>query len=204
MCSEIDESRQRVIRRIEVAPDDEPLWVFGYGSLMWNPGFEHDHREVALVHGLHRRLCVGSIRYRGTPESPGLVLGLDLGGSCRGYAYRVGADSKHAVAGYLEERELFNDAYQPVFVRTRLAASGRRIFALTFRVRRDHPQYTPPMDDRLLAERIARCRGQTGCNPEYVFNTVSELRRMGFEDGALMRVVRHLETLVAPGKLTGE
>lgn len=181
---------------IPVPTDDAPLWVFGYGSLMWNPGFEHECREVAVVHGLHRRLCVSSIRYRGTPERPGLVLGLDRGGSCRGYAYRVGADIKHEVVRYLEQREMINAVYQPVFVRVRRADHGQ-CTALTFRVRRDHPQYIPPMDDRLLAERIAGCRGQNGCNPEYVFNTLSELRRIGFEDGALIRVARHLRTLAA-------
>lgn len=183
-------------RHIRLPDDDEPLWVFGYGSLMWNPGFEHEARHIAVVHGLHRRLCVSSIRYRGTPEQPGLVLGLDKGGSCRGYAFRVAARDKQQVAAYLEEREMFSAVYKPVFVRVRLP-EGRCERALTFRVKREHPQYTPPMCEIKAAERVARSRGLRGCNPEYVLNTLAELRRNGFDDGGLTRIARHLESLVA-------
>lgn len=179
-------------RHIRLPHDDAPLWVFGYGSLIWNPGFSHSVRHVATLYGLHRRLCVSSIRYRGTPEQPGLVLGLDLGGSCRGYAYRVEADEKHQVAAYLEDREMFSAVYKPVFVRIHLPDDDRQT-ALTFRVRRDHPQYAPPMHEPEIARRIARSRGQRGCNPEYVLNTLAELRRIGLTDSGLDRVARHLE-----------
>ncbi len=178
-------------RYINIPEDDRPLWVFGYGSLMWDPGFDHETRLVATIYGLHRRLCVSSIRYRGTPQSPGLVLGLDRGGSCVGYAYRVNADSKHEVVEYLEDREMVNNVYKPVFVNARLVGC-RRERVLTFRVRRDHPQYIPPMCERQLAERILRCRGQRGPNRDYVINTLRTLRDMGFDDRGLDRVARHL------------
>jgi glutathione-specific gamma-glutamylcyclotransferase len=178
-------------KHIKIPDNHEPLWIFGYGSLMWNPGFDHEARHVAVIYGLHRRLCVSSIRYRGTPDKPGLVLGLDYGGSCRGYAYRVSAGAKHAVVDYLEEREMINRVYKPVFVNAWLDDS-RCFPALTFRVRRDHPQYIAPMCERQLAKRIARCRGLKGPNQEYVLNTLKELRAMGFDDSGLDRIVRHL------------
>ncbi len=179
------------LRHIKLPDHDGPLWVFGYGSLMWDPGFHHDGRHAATVHGLHRRLCVSSIRYRGTPERPGLVLGLDYGGSCRGYVYQVPHRDKHEVAAYLEDREMVNGVYRPVFVRARLA-DGRRLAALTFRVRRDHPQYAPPMCPRTLAERIVASSGLNGPNRDYVLNTLRELESMGCRDENLGRIARYL------------
>ncbi|GJL82920.1 MAG: gamma-glutamylcyclotransferase [marine bacterium B5-7] len=185
------------MRHINIPQDDQPLWVFGYGSLMWNPGFEHDARHIATVYGLHRRLCVASIRYRGTPEAPGLVLGLDLGGSCRGYAFRVPADIKHSVAQYLEEREMLNGVYKPVFVRACLGDDNRPL-ALTFRARRDHPQYIPPTCEKTLALRVSRCEGLRGNNRDYVLSTINELNSMGFEDRALQRIAGHLSDIDNP------
>ncbi|MCZ7597696.1 MAG: gamma-glutamylcyclotransferase [Gammaproteobacteria bacterium] len=179
------------LRHIKLPDHDGPLWVFGYGSLMWDPGFDHDGRHAATVHGLHRRLCVSSIRYRGTPERPGPVLGPDYGGSCRGYVYRVRPGDKHDVAAYLEDREMVNGVYRPVFVRARLA-DGRRLPALTFRVRRDHPQYAPPMCPRTLAERIVVSSGLNGPNRDYVLNTLRELESMGCRDENLGRIARYL------------
>ncbi len=178
-------------RQIRVPQDDSPLWIFGYGSLMWNPGFAHVSRHVAIIYGLHRRLCVSSMRYRGTPQSPGLVLGLDRGGSCVGYAFSVHPEDKQEVVDYLEDREMVSNVYKPVFVNTCLD-DGRRVKALTFRVKRDHPQYIGPMCEQKLAERIKRCRGQKGPNRDYVLNTLQALRAMGFDDIKLDRVARHL------------
>jgi cation transport protein ChaC len=182
----------RNLKHIRLPDDDAPLWVFGYGSLMWDPGFSHEARHVATIYGLHRRLCVSSIRYRGTPEKPGLVLGLDRGGCCRGYAYRISSSAKHEVAAYLEEREMVNGVYKPVFVCAWLE-NDTRAAALTFRVRREHPQYIPPMCETQLAERILRSAGLKGPNRDYVLNTVRELHAMGFRDESLRRLLPHLE-----------
>ena len=101
-----------------------PLWVFGYGSLIWKPEFEFEAREPARIHGYHRRLCLRSVTYRGTRECPGIVAGLDRGGSCLGMAYRIGAARVRNVFSQLWEREMFLGSYRPTWMRARLLAGG--------------------------------------------------------------------------------
>src|SRR5262249_22157026 len=118
------------------------LWVFGYGSLMWNPGFEHEEAVPAVVHRYHRRLCDWSFAYRGTRERPGLLLGLDRGGSCAGMAIRVAPHQRRPALAYLFERELDNGiadngVYQPKRLPVRMG--DRRVEALVFVVDRTHP-----------------------------------------------------------------
>src|SRR5579885_3263075 len=105
------------------SPANEDLWVFGYGSLMWQPGFPHLERVPARLIGLHRALCVYSFVHRGTPEKPGLVLGLDRGGACRGIAYRVAAPERDATLSYLREREQVTSVYVETFRRITLATT---------------------------------------------------------------------------------
>ena len=123
--------------------DDKPeLWVFGYGSLMWRPGFAFIEQAPAALIGAHRSLCIYSFHHRGTPESPGLVLGLDEGGACRGVAFRVAPERRDATLAYLREREQVTDVYveaiRPVSL---LDGSGRELEALCYIVDRGHPQY---------------------------------------------------------------
>ena len=111
-------SKYRLALEDKVAPknqvlSEDPVWIFGYGSLMWRPGFAFVERVVTRVHGYHRQFCVWSHRYRGSPRSPGLVLGLDRGGSCRGIAYRIAPDQAAEVLAYLDEREMVTGVYQP-------------------------------------------------------------------------------------------
>ncbi len=125
---------------------DGQLYVFGYGSLIWRPGFAHDQAHPALLRGFHRRFCLWSRLYRGTPEAPGLVLGLDRGGACRGVAFRVPAAQARAVLAYLEERE--NPAGETVYHRrvlpVRLLDSGRCVTAITYVANRAHQAYCRP------------------------------------------------------------
>src|SRR5208282_5663279 len=124
------------------APANEDLWVFGYGSLMWRPGFEHLERVPARLTGLHRGLCVYSFVHRGTPERPGLVLGLDLGGNCRGIAYRVAAAKRSATIDYLRAREQVTLVYREAWRRVWLEGDpGRGVEALCYVVDRGHRQY---------------------------------------------------------------
>lgn len=177
---------------IAVTPGAD-LWVFGYGSLMWNPGFAFVERHAATLGGYHRRFCVASHRYRGTPERPGLVLGLDRGGSCRGIVFRVAANAVPAALDYLWEREMDNRVYRPRMLRVRLrdgaSAEGEgAVEACCFIVDRAHRQYCGCMDAADMVARIAGCCGARGPNVEYLANTVAHLDQLGIRDVALHRL----------------
>jgi glutathione-specific gamma-glutamylcyclotransferase len=167
------------------------LWVFGYGSLMWRPGFPFVERVPARLHGFHRSLCVYSSRYRGTPELPGLVLGLDRGGCCTGLAFRVAATDVPDTLAYLRERELVTHVYKEVMAPV-LLNGGTRIRALAYVVDRNHRQYA----GRLAVEEVVRLvrqgSGQSGPNRDYVINTVAALAEVGTPDEALERIAAAL------------
>ena len=171
------------------------LHVFAYGSLAWRPGFPFKKQWPAAIRGYARRLCIRSFHYRGTPEKPGLVFGLDAGGSCAGAAFQVAAADKTEVARYLFRREMFANVYRPRFVTARplgekSGAAGKKgaVRALTFVARREHPQYAPPMPEEEMARIIRVCRGAGGGNREYILNTLSHLRQMGVSCPALERL----------------
>jgi Uncharacterized protein involved in cation transport len=158
----------------------EPLWVFGYGSLMWNPGFAHDLALPALIRGYHRRYCVRSYRYRGTPEYPGLVLGLDRGGACWGMGFRIPVEQVADCAEYLWYREMISAIYEPRFVP--LVVKGQRIKAVTFCVQREHRQYFPGHDLDEVAEIIVNAVGPRGPNIDYFTQTHRHLRELKMRD----------------------
>jgi len=168
------------------------LWVFGYGSLLWHPGFPFLEAHGARLHGHHRALCVWSWEYRGTPRRPGLVLGLDRGGSCPGLAFRIAREQRDAAVAYLLRRELTTRVYRPVLRRVRLD-DGRRVCALTFVVDRAHPQYAGRLDAAALARAVARASGRRGSNAEYVRNTAAHLEALGIPCRRLERVARALD-----------
>lgn len=168
-------------------------WVFGYGSLLWNPEIEYERAEIARVHGYHRAFCVRSTRYRGTPAQPGLVLGLDRGGSCVGVAFRLTAETRADAIRRLYEREIpdWNErVYLPVVVEARLPG-GARVDALTFAADRDRPAYLRLDDDEIL-ERLGCCAGQRGANRDYAINTWRALEARGVRDARLERIARRL------------
>jgi len=164
------------------------LWVYGYGSLMWNPGFVHDRGMPGLVHGYHRALCVYSTRFRGTPEEPGLVMGLDRGGSCHGMAFRVPGARVTETLLELWHREMRNRTYHPRLLPVRLAEGI--VHALAFVVDRSHPNYAGKMPLQEVARRIVRCRGQRGPNADYLFNTIAHPEALGVHDERLAAVAR--------------
>ena len=173
------------------------LWVFGYGSLMWRPDFEFIERVPARLIGEHRALCVYSFVHRGTPEKPGLVLGLDRGGACRGIAFRVAAQHRDATVAYLRERELVTSVYREVTRSVWLENAARqRVSALTYVVDRGHVQYAGRLS---LAEQLRHVRqghGQSGVNREYVLSTVAAIEAEGFRDKPLhqLAMMLHDET----------
>ncbi|MGO4872571.1 MAG: gamma-glutamylcyclotransferase [Roseiarcus sp.] len=160
------------------------LWVFGYGSLMWRPGFVYCERHKALLRGWRRRLCIYSHIYRGTADRPGLVLGLDRGGACHGVAFRVEAALREATVRYLRERELVTAVYLERSVPVTLA-DGRRISALTYVADRAHGQYAGDMPRDRLLRLVRQGVGQSGDNAEYVLATRDHLRELGIVDSEL-------------------
>ncbi|ACB97117.1 gamma-glutamylcyclotransferase [Beijerinckia indica] len=169
---------------------DSDFWVFGYGSLMWRPGFAFDEQAVAHVHGYHRALCVYSHVHRGTQERPGLVLGLDHGGSCKGIAFRIAADQADATLAYLREREQVTSVYREIRLRA-LLADGRRVSTLAYAADPSHTQYAGRLEREEALRLILQGRGVSGDNPDYVQNTLSHLRALDIRDDYLEWLVKH-------------
>jgi cation transport protein ChaC len=169
------------------------LWVFGYGSLMWRPGFEFVEQVPARLIGEHRALCVYSFDHRGTPEKPGLVLGLDRGGACRGIAFRVEAQHRLATIDYLRAREQTTNVYREVMRSVWLDNEAReRVSALTYVVDRGHVQYAGRLS---LAEQLRHVReghGRSGNNRDYVLATVKSIEAQGFRDAQLHQLAMML------------
>lgn len=163
------------------------LWVFAYGSLMWNPGFPYVEARDAKIYGFHRSLCVWSWVYRGTRAKPGLVFGLDVGGSCIGRAYRVRGLDQQQVVDYLYRRELVSNVYTPRLV-SMLVQGGSRVSALTFTVKREHQQYAGKLAPHQAVEAVRAGEGTTGPSSEYLTSTLAHLEEMGIVDRRLRRL----------------
>ena len=162
------------------------LWVFGYGSLMWRPGFDFIEQVPARLIGEHRALCVYSFVHRGTPEKPGLVLGLDRGGACRGIAFRVAAEHRKATIRYLREREQVTSVYREVTRSLWLDDDARRrVSALTYVVDRSHVQYAGRLTQHEQLRFVRQGHGQSGINRDYVLATVAAIEAQGCRDRPL-------------------
>jgi cation transport protein ChaC len=162
------------------------LWVFGYGSLMWRPGFEYIERVRARLIGEHRALCVYSFVHRGTPEKPGLVLGLDRGGACRGIAFRVGAPLRNHTIEYLRGREQTTNVYREVMRSVWLENEARqRVSALAYVVDRGHGQYAGRLSLAEQLRHVQQGHGRSGNNRDYVLATVKSIEAQGFRDPQL-------------------
>ncbi|WP_420563006.1 gamma-glutamylcyclotransferase [Thalassobaculum sp.] len=170
------------------------IWVFGYGSLMWRPGFEHIDRADALLRGYRRRLCVVSRHHRGTAARPGLVMGLDRGGACRGVAYRVPEAAVPETLAYLDEREI---AHYPVYRRSLVTVdlkTGGRQRAVTYTVDRREADYAGALSVEQQAAIVAGAHGLSGPNPDYLRQTVAHVHAMGLRDRSLEAVLAALAT----------
>ena len=176
------------------------LWIFGYGSLMWSPGFSYRQKALGRIHGYHRALCILSTRYRGTKRKPGLVMGLCSGGSCWGMAFRVHAGRvRHALAR-LWLREMPRRVYAPRLLEVRLA-SGRQVRALAFLADPTHPAYVRELDLHGRARLVAQGIGQRGLCIDYIRNTLDHMRALGVNDPHLERVLQ--AALALRGKPSG-
>ncbi|MDA8587247.1 gamma-glutamylcyclotransferase [Rhodobacteraceae bacterium] len=167
----------------EKALEQRPLWVFGYASLLWNPGFPVAEQRLATLQGYHRSFCMRSIHHRGTEEAPGLVLALDarLDAECHGLALRVEDGSEVATVAYLRERELISSAYVERLVPLTLE-NGETVTALAYVIDADHVQYVADLSLEEQAQIITHAVGGRGPNPEYLWNTADHLRTLGVED----------------------
>jgi len=184
--------RLRAERCLQLPPDRD-FWVFGYGSLMWHPGFPHLEVRVGRIFGFSRRFCIYSHIYRGTLERPGLVFGLDRGGSCQGLAYRVPRAEGESVMTYLYDREMATAIYFPRWVTVRTAQGA--VQAITFVVDPAHRQYTGHLDTTEIARLILQGKGDRGTCHAYLANTVRHLAALGIHDRRLEALLAEVEAL---------
>lgn len=168
--------------------DGQGFWVFGYGSLMWDPGFDFAEKRTGLLRGYHRSFCLYSHRYRGTPEQPGLVLGLDRGGCCRGIVYRVAPKKARQTWDYLWHREMDQYSYQARHVH--IATDKGTVDAVAYVVRRDHKQYAGKLSPDETLKCVVQGRGGRGTCFDYLANTVRHLDELGLPDGPLHDLLR--------------
>jgi glutathione-specific gamma-glutamylcyclotransferase len=183
------------------AHENGELWVFGYGSLMWRPGFAYLERVPARLIGLHRALCVFSFVHRGTPERPGLVLGLDRGGMCRGIAYRVAATERETTIDYLRGREQVTSVYVETVRQIELEDKARRrVSALCYIVDRSHVQYAGRLTLAESLHHVRQGHGKSGANRDYVIETVRALEALGYREGELHLLAERLGGHPSPGK----
>jgi cation transport protein ChaC len=185
-----------MIPELENAAED--LWVFGYGSLMWRPGFDYCGRVEARLTGAHRALCVYSFVHRGTPERPGLVLGLDRGGACHGIAFRVAAADRAKTIAYLRAREQATAVYRECVRRIWLkgepgAPSGVQVAALCYVVDRSHVQYAGRLPLAKQLHYIRQGHGQSGPNRDYVIATVAAMEALGMRESELHLLAQRLQ-----------
>jgi len=170
---------------------EEDLYVFGYGSLIWNPAFDFEDKTVALLRGYHRRFCLRMIQGRGTRENPGLMLALDNGGACKGVAFRIAAAKAREELHVLWQREMFGGAYDARWV-TLTGPDRRAIRAVTFVINRRHPRYLAELSVEQTAAIIATACGDLGSCREYLENTIAHLAALGLRDAGLERIARTL------------
>jgi len=176
-------------------PSDEPMWVFGFGSLMWNPCFDYDIKTAAVLKGYDRKFHIWTTRARGTPDNPGLGLCLeDCAGACRGVAFRLVEDDVEAAWERLWEREMGSGIYRPVWVSLE-SEEHDRIVALTFVFNREHPHYAGPMPSERMADIMAGAKGSYGLCRDYLAGTIEEMRKLDVADSDLEELLSRVDAI---------
>ena len=168
---------------LERAPRPGRIWVFAFGSLIWNPAFHFVERRTARIHGFHRQFCLWARAGRGSPERPGLMLSLESGGSCTGVAYRLARRAAATELDVIWRREMFTMAYRPVWTTAHTPEGPEP--AIAFSANREHERYAPGLDDAVVARHLATGAGPMGRCCDYLFDTVAHLRRLGIRDRGL-------------------
>jgi len=186
-----DHLRASIERTLALAPPDsapeaEGVWVFGYGSLPWNPCIEVAAQAPALVHGYHRDFCLWDIEGRGSRQSPGLTLALAPGGACHAIALRIPPAPLRYELLLLWRREMVTNVYEPRWVRMRM--QGGAVAGIAFVVNRSHPAYTGRLTEQRVAHMLASGEGPLGRAVEYIERTMAQLRAHGLDDRRLARI----------------
>ena len=188
--AELESSLQSVL---QPHPDGEDVWLFGYGSLIWNPLLQFEERHVARLHGFHRRFCLWSHVGRGSLQKPGLVLGLDVGGSCRGVVFRIRAERAQEELRLLWRREMVLGSYCPRWLK--ISTGDRDLNALAFIVNRSHASYAGRLPLETVLKTMVSTRGYLGTPAEYLHETIRGLLAHGVRDTYLMEIRRHVIAL---------
>lgn len=179
-----DEARVASLRA--TLAEEQPVgdvWVFGYGSLIWNPAFHFVEKRIARVHGYHRRFCLWTPMGRGSAQNPGLMLGLERGGACRGVMFRIAGEAAETELDILWRREMFTGAYRPTWVSAR--NHGEPVRAITFVINRETDRYAGRLSEDTVARHIATATGPLGACRDYLFETVRHLTELGIRDRRL-------------------
>ena len=185
---ELTDSVNKILKGMNL---NKGVWVFGYGSLMWNPDFKLAEKRTGILNGYHRSLCLKSIVYRGSPDYYGLVFGLDKGDSCQGIAYRIEEEYIQSEMQKIWEREMFAGTYIPTWVNVKTKQGD--ISAVTFVINNEHEHYIPDIEINEIAERVVRAEGICGSCHDYVQNTVKSLQRLGLQDSNLDQLLNLIE-----------
>lgn len=196
----LDETEIETSRRaaLDDAAPRRSIWIFAYGSLMWNPAFHFVERRLGRVHGYHRRFCLWTRVGRGSDHQPGLLLGLERGGSCRGVAFRIAAHQVDDETRVIWAREMISDAYRPRWLRVRTGQGD--IAALAFVINHRHERYAGRLAEETVARAVTKARGELGSCADYLLTTARHLEELGIRDERLARV---LERVAArPGAAT--
>ena len=178
-------------RMLAQSPPGEDIWLFGYGSLMWNPLIRYVEQRAGRIYGYHRRFCLWVLFGRGSREKPGLMLGLNRGGSCRGMAFRVEAGTAEEELRLIWMREMVSGAYRPVW--STVHCGGERLRAIVFVVNPAHPMYAGRLSCTHTADLIGQASGWLGSCREYLESTVAHLSRLGLGDTHLSHILWHLQ-----------
>ena len=185
---ELSDSVNQILEGINLL---DGVWVFGYGSLMWNPDFKLVEKRTGYLKGYHRSLCLKSIVYRGSPDYHGLVFGLDIGYSCQGMVYKIARENIHSELLKIWEREMFAGTYIPTWVNVKTKHGS--VSAITFVINKKHEHYIPNLKLDKIAERVVKAEGTCGSCHDYVRNTVKSLHHLGLRDSSLEKLLKLIE-----------
>lgn len=188
-----DERTASINQMLKQQPTAGPVWVFAFGSLIWNPAFLFAEQRVARIHGFHRDFCLWAWAGRGSPQQPGLMLSLERGGSCCGVAYRIAEGEERTELDVLWRREMLTMAYRPVW--TRAVTEDGPVSAITFSANRQHERYAPGLSADQVSHYLATGEGPLGRACDYLYDTVSRLRELGISDRRLEQLDARVRVL---------